>query len=638
MEPDKYRYSPLSGPRQIRLLRLHPRDDTDDSQLSVDLIHVALDEAPSFEALSYAWGNPLPQEDIRCCGLTAKIGLSLHGALRQLAPRTPEPDRLVWADALCINQEDMPERSAQVRIMGDIYATASKTVIWLGEEDDGVTRAMEWLKHLCKVLETFDCPGGSTNSWEDLESKIYQMDFTVAQSVFQEAFGDTESHFRAYRDIWILLRRPWFTRKWVIQEVAKSIEHEIILVAGSKSVAWTAFKIFILIMSPRVAMITEFIGCCSLADETSPGGMLDVASFVPRAISLVCLSVDQDEPLLIQVAQMLDFLCSDPRDHIFALLGIVKNKSAYEDLIDYESPISVLSYRVALASLNDTRDLQALWSFTPCLSAELRQSIYSVSWMPDLGKLPDVPPLSLWTCIVLYTMSESANASGATRLDASVSGKQLQIMGRIVDRLEQLAVDRTDSYKATFSSLKPTFDQVNQEYQEQIRWLDECQAISEVVDEDKTSFLKAFFMRDLEDASLPEERSVTVQAMKDFPEYRRILKAIVSAVDEHSVAETFGKLPQLKRESFKLVQAEVSRKLYRLFGRTLHGRMGWAPRAAEAGDFICVFDGMALPYAVRPKRDAEGVYELVGECYISGLMAGQAMDTVGVQSTTIRLE
>lgn len=108
MDSDKYQYSPLSEARQIRLLRLHPRANPEDSPLSVDLITVPLDAAPPFEAISYACGDPLPQAKIRCSGLTAELGLSLHSELRRLAPLFPEHERLVWADACVSTRKTTP--------------------------------------------------------------------------------------------------------------------------------------------------------------------------------------------------------------------------------------------------------------------------------------------------------------------------------------------------------------------------------------------------------------------------------------------------------------------------------------------------------------------------------------------------
>lgn len=77
---------------------------------------------------------------------------------------------------------------------------------------------------------------------------------------------------------------------------------------------------------------------------------------------------------------------------------------------------------------------------------------------------------------------------------------------------------------------------------------------------------------------------------------------------------------------------------YRRFGRTRDGKIGWMPLVAEEGDQTCVFDGMEFPYAIRQKERPGGKYMLVGECYISTLMNGEAMEMPGVESVIINLE
>ncbi|KAK1498339.1 hypothetical protein CABS01_17029, partial [Colletotrichum abscissum] len=136
----QYQYSPLAPNRQIRLLKLCA--GTEAEKLSGELVHVFLDEKPSFTALSYAWGDSQPRKAFCCSNLKMEIGLSLHSALRNL--RQPTCDTLLWAGALCINQHDISERSQQVRMMSDIYAAAFATVIWLGEESSDVKMAFGW--------------------------------------------------------------------------------------------------------------------------------------------------------------------------------------------------------------------------------------------------------------------------------------------------------------------------------------------------------------------------------------------------------------------------------------------------------------------------------------------------------------
>lgn len=77
---------------------------------------------------------------------------------------------------------------------------------------------------------------------------------------------------------------------------------------------------------------------------------------------------------------------------------------------------------------------------------------------------------------------------------------------------------------------------------------------------------------------------------------------------------------------------------YMRFGRTRDRKIGWVPLMTQKGDHICVFDGMELPYVVRPSGGPEGNHLLVGDCYISTLMAGEAMDIPGLESVIINLE
>ncbi|EJT82501.1 hypothetical protein GGTG_02474, partial [Gaeumannomyces tritici R3-111a-1] len=132
----EYRYTTLE-PRSIRLLRLVPGIDAD--VLTGVLVTASLDNVPDFTALSYAWGCPEPRQRIYLDGFKAEIGPELHSALKHL--RSADQKTLIWADALCINQADVPERTQQVKIMAHVYAAARETAIWLGDESPEVLRA-----------------------------------------------------------------------------------------------------------------------------------------------------------------------------------------------------------------------------------------------------------------------------------------------------------------------------------------------------------------------------------------------------------------------------------------------------------------------------------------------------------------
>src|SRR5436305_12894620 len=92
-------------------------------------------QSPIFEAVSYCWGNRCDQTNIICNGELLPIPKNLAGALRGL--RYPDKKRILWADAICINQSDAIEKEHQVRLMRTIFSLAQDTLIWLGEADDG---------------------------------------------------------------------------------------------------------------------------------------------------------------------------------------------------------------------------------------------------------------------------------------------------------------------------------------------------------------------------------------------------------------------------------------------------------------------------------------------------------------------
>ena len=77
--------------------------------------------------------------------------------------------------------------------------------------------------------------------------------------------------------------------------------------------------------------------------------------------------------------------------------------------------------------------------------------------------------------------------------------------------------------------------------------------------------------------------------------------------------------------SSHLLEIVLAEQIHRRFGSTENGRIGWLPPAAKEGDFICIFDGMELPYAIRPALD--GRYLLIGECTIQGLMMGEGVNS-----------
>ncbi|KUI62365.1 Heterokaryon incompatibility protein 6, OR allele [Cytospora mali] len=124
-------YQPLNTYlNEIRLLSLQPSKNID-GPITCSLNTVSLDDKPLFEALSYVWGDATATADIFVDGVAFSATTNLHDALEHIRPRTGDP-RIMWIDAICINQNDDSERNHQVPLMQRIYSEAAAAVVWLG--------------------------------------------------------------------------------------------------------------------------------------------------------------------------------------------------------------------------------------------------------------------------------------------------------------------------------------------------------------------------------------------------------------------------------------------------------------------------------------------------------------------------
>ncbi|KAL1619551.1 hypothetical protein SLS56_010045 [Neofusicoccum ribis] len=153
MTSDLYHlYRSLESERHIRLLQIHhgagPRwKGWTRRGPSFSLVHYSLDDAPPYEAVSYAWGHTarfekLPMSD----GNNLRITKSVFEAIPYLVDRSETG--LLWLDQICIDQDDLEERGHQVALMRDVYRGASRTLIWLGLEDRETRLAVSIVEEL----------------------------------------------------------------------------------------------------------------------------------------------------------------------------------------------------------------------------------------------------------------------------------------------------------------------------------------------------------------------------------------------------------------------------------------------------------------------------------------------------------
>jgi hypothetical protein len=115
---------------------------------------VNLSSCPSYGALSHSWDKQTPQVPIWCNSHKLLVTENVHAAMCQL--RSRGRPRTLWIDQVCINQADLQERHRQVCLMGEVYTSAQRVVVWLGSADAATEGAWELLEGFCRLTFSDD--------------------------------------------------------------------------------------------------------------------------------------------------------------------------------------------------------------------------------------------------------------------------------------------------------------------------------------------------------------------------------------------------------------------------------------------------------------------------------------------------
>ena len=193
---DVYQFSPLNRERlSIRIVELLPGYPPE--ELKCRLFRTTIYSGVQYKALSYTWGNHRKQDCLTVNGCCLPITKNLFDALIELRSKTKP--RLLWIDAICIDQESTAERNHQVLSMSSIYSNADEVIVWLGP-----------------TVEKWRC-------------KCYLFEFSCQCA---------RSYCTKTSDpLWLsLLHSPWFERAWVLQEVVHA--RKIVIRFGGTKTNW----------------------------------------------------------------------------------------------------------------------------------------------------------------------------------------------------------------------------------------------------------------------------------------------------------------------------------------------------------------------------------------------------------------
>jgi hypothetical protein len=382
-----YKHQPLNHTfgQEVRLVELLPGEFDDELRCNIIHVNLAAREEHDYEAISYTWatedGDASLSRMIKCGlhRLNLPISENCASALRRVRRRGSK--RLIWIDMICIDQTNLEERNHQVRLMSTIYSKASKVVIYIGEAD-----------------------------WE-------------SNFIFNEIAKEEISTID-HRDLRKFCSRRWFSRIWVIQEVAMA--RGAVVMAGDKLLHWDRFS----------------DGLSSILSKHTHHE-LPIPIPPPLRIGTFYYLSGRDIASLLLATSTCS--ATDPRDKVYALLALISEENSIPlqpdytqeaewvfaqtaaSIIAYYKDLSIIrcAYRSKLGTTEPDGQLSSWMPYWPT-AVETRNLLYysstdheKSSGLPALVMESGLPPPKLANCLDYPTvlgLQVEAQALGTIRL------------------------------------------------------------------------------------------------------------------------------------------------------------------------------------------------------------------------------
>lgn len=307
-----------------------------------------------FEAVSYTWGSSSDPSEAKTFTVasafteigTIAVGPNLWSMLRQL--RGTNAARALWIDAICINQNDRSEKSRQFPRRGAIYTFAKRVIVWLGESADESTTALYTLEHIGKQVEftheryIIPAPDCTESRWFDTELSLPLLPAT-------------------WTAIALLIQRPYFERHWIIQEVQAASSASVVR-CGNTVVLWYYVRRALMRCRYEIAALLE----------TSPSSRLPT-----RFAEKLCGTL-KGYDLMALFALSSSRECSEPRDRVFAVMGLLPPQLSQSLQPLYSASVRDVYMHAFLATVRTTCRLGLLDCAIPESSL-----VSEATWIPD---------------------------------------------------------------------------------------------------------------------------------------------------------------------------------------------------------------------------------------------------------------
>ncbi|PMD36267.1 HET-domain-containing protein [Hyaloscypha variabilis F] len=638
-----YQYQPLPSHEHFRILELLPNDAAEKGG-SGGVVRCRLHTEPfadaedTYAALSYVWGDASDRVPMICDGKIVKVTVNLADALRHIRDHTEF--RFVWADAICIDQEDDVEKGHQVKRMGMIYEHAVEVLVWLGKDDEGIAE---------------DCFNliRETNEYLDYQLAIYGDIEKIPTITRASPISFEELRWNKVEKLKYL---PWFSRLWVLQEAALAKQCQLLwgqhqlnlaeLCEISSFLAERPDLLNLVRLSETGRIQTTFLAQCTYRTIKT---WMDTKPLIKRELKRI-----QETEFM----NLLDVLESGRNlavtfeiDRVYAFLGNPLARKYEEQTLliepDYGKSMQEVYFEVACELLAHPREAPYLLSradhhHSDCVEGmTLGRDGAFPSWVPRWDKG--------WRQYAMSAANFWYQSGGVRKVEATVQDDQsLLLSGIIFDQIvwvsdiindKHLILNPDDWDEGVKTSKEPFIDLLFSQVQ-QARYQHRTGRNSKLL-ASNMSIENAFYLTMVRHYPTRDPLSFDlIQCQREYSAYlqaarqhARTLKGRKRIVISKWL-KYFRHIPKPSQipDSVQAI-GDTSPFLYeskldyahaRCFAITKSGRFGLVPWLAQPEDVCCIFPGMQVPLILRPRKD--GRYGLVGDSYIHGVMGGEVME------------
>jgi hypothetical protein len=553
-----YQYASLSPGGYIRTLVLLP--DSGEEPLRCNL-QTSLMSDTRFEAISYVWGSDVKDHVIVCEGQSLAITSNLWTVLRNVRSDVP---RVLWADSICINQEDLEEKSHQVRMMGQIYRSADRVLIFIGSDDFGHGANVSSLLHdmsamIRPIIEQPDVAPYSF-PWPDDNAPIPK-----------------DTRWKSFEN---LLEQSWFKRGWVAQEAALAKDGHMIW--GKYRFNWYDLGLTVTWMLYRAFTSLEEVW--TKLPFIHQRLYWSYHKHTTRAFTLEDKTIEYLN--VIYSARHLQF--SDPRDRIFAFGEIAQDFDRRLILQpDYNIPVLQVYQNFAMDQIHHSK-IPVILDYVSHTEESLQET--APSWFPR------------WD---ITTQATTQMIYGEPLRSRSLSMPEPVLMYGSILRVRGVVVDSVVyASKPLYMSVSETSEII------QGLWRDLCAFESDSAY--PTAHLIDVFLATL---TAGRFRGQWAKWRRNVAAFALHLLKNTSGVDEAEMARR-----RLDAQGGDGIQVIRIFRPY-LYGRKLiltrRGYMGLAPQVTQEGDTVAIIFGCTMPFILRG-TGKELQYRLVGSTSIMG--------------------